>query len=117
MSATRDYDSNGAQGPTWDDVYVYLAYLSGLGNGRVFLRLGPEMSVGSCGYYRIELWMDGLPHVLGEGGFGEHYAPGSRTMAGAAFAACIKGEETLVGAQNFTEPAMAPRKRRKTKKA
>lgn len=97
-------------GPTWDDVFVYLTYLSGLGNGHVRLLTIPSRSLGYCGYFRVEVRLDGLPDALGEASFGGDYSPGARTMAGAAYRACMAAEETLAGSANIEEPYLAPRK-------
>lgn len=115
MPATTDDDSNGAQGPTWDDVYLYLAYLADRWDGRVRLDVEPKVVFRHRRFFRVILRMDGLPDILGEGSFGAGNAFSSRTMAGAAYRACIKGEETLESIASAKVLAVAPRKRRKAK--
>lgn len=115
MPASKHDDGNSTHGPGWDDVYEYLDHLSNLCGHRVRLVIEPKAGFSKSRYFRIELWADGLPIVLGEGSFGRSYAPGSRTMAGAAYKACLRGEEALLAAAHIAHSLRKPRARRKTK--
>lgn len=116
MPASKHDDGDSTHGPGWDDVYEYLDYLAGLSGRRVRLVIEQETSLSKSRYFRVNLWSDGLPIVLGEGSFGRSYIGGARTMAGAAYRACLRAEEALLNAADIENALRAPRRRRKTKK-
>lgn len=117
VPAPRHDDGNSTAGPGWNDVRQYLAYLAGQCNRRVRLVVEPETDLSSSSEYRVELWMDGIPVLLGEARFGANDGYGSRTMAGAAYRACIKGEESLARVADIAITGTSPRNRRTTKKS
>lgn len=116
VSASRRDDGDSVHGPDWTDVREYLDYLELLSNRGVRLVLKPATGYSNRGGFRVELWLDGLPVVLGSCGFGRGYAGSAKTMAGAAYVACLKGDEALELAKAVAVAVRSPRKRRKAPK-
>jgi len=114
VGASRGDDGNSTSGPDWHDVREYLRDIEMLSQRRVYLRLKLEENYSNRNGFRIELWLDGLPIVLASQGVGRDYAGGSKTMAGAAYVACLKGLEALDLAKAVAVTVRSPRKRRKT---
>jgi len=95
VAAPDRISRDGTSGPDWDDVREYIAYLEGISHRGVRLLIKPEENLSNRWGYRVELWLDGLPVALASIGIGRGYAAGARTMAGASYQACLRGQEAL----------------------
>lgn len=115
MAAPTSISRDRVDGPSWDDVRDYVAYIEHLSNRRVQLLIKPEKNYSNRWGFRVELWLDGLPIALASVGIGRNYAAGARTMAGAAYQACLRGEEALELAANVKVAVRAPRKSKRPK--
>jgi len=117
VGSRRGDDGNSTSGPDWYDVREYLDYLQLFSNRGVQLLIKPATGYSNRGGLRVELWLDGIPIPLASQGVGGGYAAGSKTMAGAAYVACLKGHEALDLAQAIAVNVRSPRKRRKAKQS
>lgn len=106
VAAPSSISRDAEQGPTWDDVREYIAYLEGISQCGIQLRLRSQAYPCNPFGFRVELWMDGFPNRLASVGIGRNYAAGARTMAGAAYQACLVGHETL---EQITDAEIATR--------
>lgn len=114
MAALPSISRDNAEGPRWDDVHEYLAYLQHEWGHKLRLQVSTESNFSNRTGFRVELWADGIPVLLASVGIGRNYAAGARTMAGAAYQACLIGHETLELA-TFIKVTRRPSRRRQRK--
>ena len=101
--AWRSYDvgkrpndgPNPSNGPDWHDVREFLTHIEAVSNSRVQLCIRTQAIDRRRGRLVVELYMDTLRYPLAVVGVGSTDTYGARTVAGAAYQACLIWLQTM----------------------